>query len=272
MTVIVTLISKHCTVHATDSLITCVGQDGDREILEAEQTKIVPIHKFRGAIAYWGLAQTSDGWSTYDWLDQQARTKAAEFDYPEDFARYLTDSLNAELAKMRFQYPIESGIGIHFTAYEHINDYWIPELFVLSNFSDPTYSGLHREVLLSRQTTNVMLRTEPQPEHSGEFYRLLVHGYLQSNGMLLYNNGDPLMFSPTASVILEQMELAKRRNKLVDSDDVATYRKMARMPIEIVAEIQRQLYRSGTRLVGGKIHDYSITPNGIPGSDSGDAS
>jgi hypothetical protein len=34
----------------------------------------------------------------------------------------------------------ERGLGLHFTAYEHIDGYWIPELFQLRNWTDESYS------------------------------------------------------------------------------------------------------------------------------------
>ncbi len=37
---------------------------------------------------------------------------------------------------------------------------------------------------------------------------------------------------------------------------------LARRPVEVVSEIQRDFCQAGRRTVGGKIHDLAITPGG----------
>ena len=65
------------------------------------------------------------------------------------------------------------------------------------------------------------------------------------------------------------IELAGRRH-LAGPDDLATYRSLARKPIEIVSEIQEEFGILGTQAVGGLIHNLAITPDGQYSSDSGD--
>ena len=48
---------------------------------------------------------------------------------------------------------IDSGIGIHFTAYENIKGNLIPELFLIKNFKDPKYNSLYPDgIRLYRNT------------------------------------------------------------------------------------------------------------------------
>ena len=270
MTVIVTLITRYCTVHASDSFITELQPDGTCLIREAERTKIVPVEGFHGAMAYWGVAKIPSRWSTYDWLAKQAG-RACDFRHPEDFANHMADELNKRFSKLPVERKIDLGIGIHFTAYEYVQDHWIPELFVLSNFSDPTYQELHKEgVIVNRQTYNTISQTKPRPEHREAEFRLRVRTHLQDGEILIYNNGDPLMFNPAADALFQQISEIRKRGSLKAMDDVSTYRKIAKIPIKMVSKVQRELYRSEFRVVGGKIHDLSITPHGEYFSDSGD--
>src|ERR1700690_2642988 len=107
MTVIATLITRHCTVHATDSFITRLKADGNREVLESQQSKIVTVRQFRGMMSYWGLATFDQySWSTYEWLGRQA---TGTFDSADKFAYHIADELNKALSSMDFRDPTESG-------------------------------------------------------------------------------------------------------------------------------------------------------------------
>lgn len=271
MTVIVTVISRHCTAHATDSFITCSMADGTLEVCEEQQTKIVPVKHFRGAMTYWGLAKDCDGsWSTLEWLQAMSR-EARDYKEPEKFAIHMRDSLNLALSQLSFNYPLHRAIGIHFTAYEWIDNRWIPELFVLSNYRDPRYNALHEAgVLLNRQTYNVAFKCAPAPEHGEPTYRIKVHEYLAEGRLLLYNNGDPAMFNPVAEAMLEQFKVLAERGELARPEETKTYRQIARLPVEVMSQIQRDFAKDGKRRIGGKPHDISITPEGIFESDTGD--
>jgi hypothetical protein len=50
VTVVATLITKACTVHASDSLITTTQPNGDIQLEEWEASKIIPVRPFRGAM------------------------------------------------------------------------------------------------------------------------------------------------------------------------------------------------------------------------------
>ncbi|MCD4685535.1 MAG: hypothetical protein K8S97_06335 [Anaerolineae bacterium] len=271
MTVIVTLIGRDCTVHATDSLITQMQPDGTREVIEAVQPKMRPVRHFRGAISYWGLACVNSQWSTVDWLDKHIPA-ACRFDEPERFVEHLTDILNQDLEHLHVQGELNKGIGFHFTAYEYVDGYWIPELFSFSNYADPTYSALHSQgVVWSRQAFNTAYGGQHQRVHREQSYRMRVRDFLNANGYLIFNNGDPFMFNVAAASLQSQLRKALERKVAKQLENASEYRRFARFPIEIVANMQREFYLSGQSVVGGKIHDLSITSSGEYESDSGDA-
>lgn len=270
MTVISTVISRLCTVHATDSFLTRSGPGGGVEPEECEQSKIVRVPHFRGAISYWGLAENGN-WSTFDWLRQQAG-RAQHFSSPEDFAANLASGLNGQLQCMKFATPTDSGIGLHLTAYERIDDYWIPELFLISNWTDPSYQSVHPEVSVSRETYHIAFQCPPRPEHRERELRLAVHQFLQGGQILMYNNGDPVLFNVVANALFGVFRELARRRILKSRDSIELCRSMAKRPVQIVSDLQRDFCREDFRVVGGKIHDLAITPDGQPSSTSGDAS
>jgi hypothetical protein len=216
MTVISAVITRYCTVHASDSLITKRKGGGSYEPDEWERSKIIPVHRWRGAMSYWGLA-THDkyGWSTVDWLQDQVKSAGQESS-AEEFAQRLANRLNEAISRMRFDDPVDSGIGIHFTVYEYVENYWIPELFLISNWVDTSYQAVSPTgVGLSRETYWAIAKEFPRPEHREAQYRVKVHEYLHQPGsMIVYNNGDPRMFNTAASAIFGMFGELQRRGKL----------------------------------------------------------
>jgi hypothetical protein len=270
MTVISAVISRFCTAHASDSLITERQPDGSYRPTEYRRAKIIAVRQWRGAMAYWGLA-TYGPWSTFDWLRDLA-TSASNFSSPQDFAYSIMGRLNTELSGMRFQIPTNGGLGIHFTAYEHVNDYWIPELFLISNWTDPSYSAVRPAGFgVSRETYHTIANEPSREEHASTSIRLQVHAFLQEGKMLIYNNGDPLLFRPAANSVSAMLSEIARRGHLKAPEDIETYRSIARRPIEVVANAQLDFYKPGARIVGGKLHDLAITPDGLYSSSTGDA-
>lgn len=174
---------------------------------------------------------------------------------------------------MTFAKPVQAGIGIHFTAYEYIDGYWIPELFLVSNWADPSYQSLRPGgVGVSRETYHTIADVAPKQEHRQVQFRLQVHRHLhQRSGMLIYNNGDPVMFNSAANAVPGMFKALARRGKLIEPGKIETYLAMARRPIEVVAKAQLNFCREGARVVGGRPHDLAITPNGEYLSTTGDA-
>lgn len=272
MSVVSVVITRHCTVHASDSFITKQVDRHSYEPIEKEQSKIAKVPHWRGVLSYWGLASYSDGeFSTFRWLEGKA-DRAGDFSTAEEFAQGLAADFTKEIHKVKFAKPTDAGIGIHFTAYEHISDLWVPELFLISNWEDTSYKSIHNEGLrVSRETFHAAFDKNPEPNHREPEYRLAVQKVLHEGRFLMFNNGDPELFNLAAKGLLSMFKELAARGSLHDPDNMETYRSIARRPIEVVANAQRDFCRAGARIVGGKPHDLAITPNGEYSSTTGDA-
>lgn len=271
MSVITTLITKFCTVHATDSLLSKRHPNGTVEHTEWEQSKIIRLERWRGAMSYCGLATCDDyGWSTYDWLNSQILSED-NIATPEDFAKRLKDNLNHEIGKMKFDEPIKAGIGIHLSVYEYVEERWIPEMFLLSNWTDPTYSTISpKGVVITRRTYRQMIEGRNHKTTNSLEQRLEVNRFLQDGYFLIFNNGDPLMFNTAADVILRALRIAIERKKTKDLSDIDVWLAIARRPIEVISEVQHDFYQEDSRIVGGTPHVLAVKPNGEYISTTGD--
>jgi hypothetical protein len=271
MTVISTIISGYCTAHASDSFLTQPRSDGNYEVRDSQTSKILCVRRWAGIISYWGLsAKPEFKWSAVNWL--QARiTQSDQFTTAEDFARDLGSRLNHELSKMTYVTPTERGIGIHFTAYELVDGYSIPELFAITNFIDTTYQAIRPEgINVTRETYGLAFDVSDRGPQDGEASRRHeVRKYIQ-NVPLLYNNGDPGMFNQASGAILDMLRLARERGVLRVPTETRAHRDIVTWPIKIVSGVQRDFLQQGQRLVGGKPHNLSVTPNGTYESDTGD--
>jgi hypothetical protein len=159
-------------------------------------------------------------WCTHDWLHDLAK-RCANRSSPELIADKAVEELNSKLGTISSRESRNRGIGIHFTAYEHIQDYWIPELFLITNYSDTSYQNLHPNgVRVSREAYHTHNKEEPRQEHRVESFRLSVHNALQSGEILCYNNGDPEMFNSMMNTMINAVRIAKRRDKLRDPSDI----------------------------------------------------
>lgn len=271
MTVISAVISRHCTAQASDSLLVGVELGGKRKPVEYEQTKIVTVRPFWGALAYWGLATYPYGsWSTHDWLKVQV-ADAGKHGSAEDFAEHLRRGLNTEIPRMRFEHPTHSGIGIHFTAYERVSDYSIPELFQITNWANSQYTEVFPDGFrLKRETFSTATKQESRPEHRSKECRLQVYEYLKGGGLFIYNNGDPVMFNNASAAIFNGLRSLSQRGPLALGSNVKRHLALARRPIEFVGELQRDFLSEEDRKVGGKPHDLAVTPSGEYFSTTGD--
>jgi hypothetical protein len=268
VTVISTLLSNHGTAHATDSLITKQSKDGTSKPIEFTRSKIISVVHFKGAMSYWGLAKYGT-WLMYGFL-QSLAARARNYHSPEPFAQYVADELTKQLKGFKIKKERDSGIGIHFTAYEHISGYWIPELFLIGNWTDPSYTAVHAAGLtVSRETYHTIAKVPPHTIHGEEQFRLQVHDFLMQHDLLFFNNGDPSMFNPPANAILNMIRIAKERGVLIEMSP-KTWCAIARRPIEVVRHIQSDFYRPNTRLVGGALHDLFVSPDGTYYSTTGD--
>ncbi len=140
MTAISSVISTYCIAISTDSFITVYDEKTDKnKIIVKQGPKIVKIEKLSAAFSYWGLAAESEcsDWTTYKWLCEIAQ-KSKDYNSLSDYAEFVKTELDKTLTNLRISKK-SSGIGIHLIGYENINCYKIPELFLISNFTNPTY-------------------------------------------------------------------------------------------------------------------------------------
>ncbi|MFA5877649.1 MAG: hypothetical protein WC880_04825 [Candidatus Paceibacterota bacterium] len=266
MTVISLVISGICTAHASDSFIV-VDSNNALRVRETRRTKIVPVTHFRGAMAYWGLAEIGT-WNTFQWLSREANHAHRTFASAEEFAHHIADGLQRKISSTRFHDPLNTRIGVHFTAYEQIRGFWIPELFYISN-CDPPYELVHSEVKASRRSFFTISGENDLGRHGEVEYRLAVRTFLQDR-MLIFNNGDPLMFNQIGNAIRNSIAIIQQRHEEIRPDQINHYLELARLPVQVVSSIQRSFMRRDARRVGGKPHDLAIQPNGLYSSTTGD--
>lgn len=271
MTVISTLLTKHCTVHCTDSFITARKLNGDGfDYKDTQKSKIIAVEKYRGSMSYYHLAlmpADKPEWNTFEFLEKQAlsETKPAT---AEEFARNLKKELDkhaikyCKLAKM--------GIGIHFTAYEEVNGYQIPEMFYISNIKgiDPKtgyYDGFNEEFSVGRHSFfTITGETIPvAEEHRNPEFRMAVKAHLDFGHLIWFNNGDPLMFNQSANALATMSMILSARHMLNDRiNPVDFYTELALQPVKIVSKVQSEFCKKDMAVVGGKCHQLTITPTG----------
>ena len=161
---------------------------------------------------------------------------------------------------------------MHFSAYERIDGYWVPELFHIRNWEKETYSAVQEGIIVTRETYGASQGTRDRSEADGDpVQRLVVHKALQDGLMFIFNNGDPLLFNPFASSVFSAMQEIRRRGYLRNPSDAQTHLALVRRPIEIVSRLLSDFAQKGMRVVGGKAHDLAIAPTGDVESTTGDA-
>jgi hypothetical protein len=263
MTVISAIISKECVAIASDSLITQLDKNTFSKPYEYKKPKLVYYHHLKCCASYWGLA-FNNNWDTYDWLES-LKKEIGRYQTLEAFANYMKTSLEEHLKRMpNSSDPRYGGIGIHLIGYEYIDGAWIPELFFITNYAGTNYNEL-RPLGLSRETFGTIKKYNPDfvngiSDFTSE--RVKVQEHLNNNHILIYNNGDPLMFNPAFNTIFGLIKEGQRRNTSKSKNNIEIYRLMVRRPIEIVKTIQKDFYRENQILVGGKIHDFVFDQNG----------
>jgi len=272
MTVIATVITRHYTALASDSFITVARQDGTREVVEDQPSRLIRVPAWRGAMVYWGLARLGADWNTKQWLETQA-TCASGCTSAEDYAVSLARNLTQELGQRTFRRPTDSGLGIHFTAYEYVDGYWIPELFLLSNWTDASYTAVRPTGFLMTRETYATLQNLPDrpPEQREPHNRRAVHSALhQSPLMFRFNNGDPALFNPIGDSVLNTFSTLYSRGHVHDSTSAQTHLSLVRRPIDVVSRLLADIAEPGSRVIGGRPHDLAISPTGEYESTTGD--
>lgn len=266
MTAISALVSKKWISVATDSLLTETRKGQDARHVEFRKTKIVPIIKFKASAAYWGLAKVGE-WRTYDFLKRIA-AEADNHENLEVFADYLCSELRKKLIKINCDNPVDKGIGIHLAGFEKINGQLLPELFLITNFTNTSYKDIG-ELSVTRNLYKNLDDSYKAGEKLLDDQRRKVKLFLDNGGMFIFNNGDPEMFNPAANAISEIFKSAKRRNVLIE-ESLKQYLLLASLPIEIIKNAQKNLLEKKHIRVGGQIHNLLITNMGERISTSGD--
>lgn len=110
MTVVATIVTRHHTAHASDSLLTVARPVGIVEVVEDEAPKLVRVPAWRGIIGYWGLAQHDPDWNTLQWLRAKAGL-AHQHASAAGFARHLSESLTVALQGRVFAVARDRGLG-----------------------------------------------------------------------------------------------------------------------------------------------------------------
>lgn len=266
MTVITTLFTNSCTVHASDSLLTTQQPDGSFKSHEFRESKIISVDRYRGAMSYFGLASYGN-FNTHDWLLGQRSNTISKT--AEKYAEFISTELTNTYRQLGILNNFNSGLGIHFSCYECIDGEYFPELFFITNYF--TVGKVNPEgFIYTRDTYKTLKKCAPDPSHRDKQYRMQVKKYINSAGLIWFNNGDSVLFNSAANAIFNAFMTLKSRGYLIQPFGPKECRNLARRPVEIVKNVQRDFCDSKKRLVGGKIHDLSITPNGQYESSTGD--
>lgn len=266
MTAISSLISKDWIATASDSLLTEIHpKTKEASFTEFRKSKIVPIRKFKAAAAYWGLAKVGH-WRTYDFLKKLA-ADADNFQTFESFAQNMRERLKEKIDSIKFNKPTDKGIGIHLIGYENFDNVQIPELFLICNYTDPSYEKVS-DLGISRNLYKTLPDDFKIEGISFEKQREKIIEFLNQNRLFIFNNGDPALFNPAANSIHKMFRTAIERQVL--KQDYNNYMKLASRPIEMIKTIQKDFFDKDYIRIGGKIHHLLITKRGDFLSDTGD--
>jgi len=272
MTVVAAIMTRHCTAHASDSLLTAARPGGLVEVVDDQAPKLLRVPVWRGVIGYWGYAGDESGDRTFDLLAAES-ARAARHKSAQAFAEHLAETLTSRLRACRFARPTDGGLGLHFTAYERVSDYWVPELFLVSNWTDESYSAVRPEGFAVTRETYATIRglAERSPEHGEPGRRREVHAaFHQQQLMLRFVNGDPVLFNPIANAMLECFVAMGARGELHDPESTKTHLALVRRPVELVGRLVSDFTAPGRRRVGGRPHDLAVSPGGTYESTTGD--
>ncbi|MBU0613720.1 hypothetical protein KJ766_00325 [Patescibacteria group bacterium] len=243
MTVISAMFSKLGIAVATDSMLSAIDENGDLTCIEWQQSKIVVVPKLKACISYWGFAGALKGlpkknkpvewiWRTYEWLQKESSNP--KFFQLEDFSKNILEKLDKQLQNIHLARPEQKGIGLHIAGLEKIDGYVIPELFLVSNYSDPSYQNI-KELGLSRNTYHTIFNVPPATDHSKKEYRFAVKDSLRDGRIITYNNGDPILFNLISSVIHSSFEIASKKKILRNLNTVEETVPIVKRPIEIIS-------------------------------------
>lgn len=267
MTAISNVFCRDFIACSCDSFLVKHGSAG-LERVDSRAQKLLPVRSRRAAISYWGFAGLTK-LKISEVLKQFAGESTAST--LEGFAEALRDKLNDIFAKHPGIPRTDRGIGVHLVGYERVDGLDVPELFLISNFKGITYDELYDHLGCSRRSYLTLSEDSGDDaylkKHGDPKYRRAVWDYLQTGDVICFNNGDPEMFSPVAGAISVAIRNAKRRGARLPG--MGWCRELAVSPIATVAQLQKAFFKDQYRLVGGKIQDLVILPDGQMLSDGG---
>ena len=259
MTAVAAILTRQATVHATDSLVTKPAGDGLSRELEGQASKTVPLPALRGAVSFWGRAWLGTT-TTQRWLANWAST-LPDGTEPEAAAGRLREALDAELDADADSTEQERGIGLHLTAYEKVRDLWVPELFQLTNYEDPTYRVVLPRIRLTRETAHTLLDLPKDEADGSEAQRLAVYERLGER-VPIYNNGSTVAYNTASRALWQMMDWLAHQGRLDIGNLERSLHGIARMPIEWVAAAEEALAGPGRSCVGGTVHSLLIRADG----------
>jgi hypothetical protein len=262
MTVISALLKLDLIVVSSDSIISSM-QNGKRIINpdSYRRPKFVSYPQLRCVAAYWGIANIKVDseivWETYDWLYSKGSLQS-QFDSLESFGQHLKDDLLSIFNKYNIK---NRGIGIHLSGFEDIDGSWVPEMFLISNYTSTDYQHLG-QLEYSRRT---YLDSYPDRDFDNipiNVQRIQYLADLRTGSYSLYNNGDPIMFNNYANAYQQAIKNAGHKGILKGGLNRDFYIEQAKNPIKQVALFQRKYYIKESIVVGGKIHAITMDSTG----------
>ena len=258
MTAISSVINRNCIAIASDSLITVyIKHSKSYKIIEYTKPKILRMEKYHAAASYWGLAKYGK-WDTFEFIKTLLRNSDRNIPLSK-LLKFVNKHLHLELERILPGNDLRKGIGIHVTGFENIDNIILPELYLISNFTDPTYSALKR-MSVAPQLYGKLLKNYYQNGLTRNEQRIRINKFLQTGNFFTYNNGDPVLFNNFAKSIFNSIKILNDR-KILGHVSSEVLRSIAKRPIEIIKRIQVDFCPQDRRLVGGKIHDLLITSN-----------
>jgi hypothetical protein len=263
MTVISTFVTHLGVIHATDSLITTLSSNGINNPITWRGKKLLKVPSMKGIMSYWGLARIdAQKWSTVNWLERQIHGSNS-FPDPETFAVHIATELQNEYRRLAIETDPRYGLGIHFSAYERINGNYDPELFLISNWGDTSYTSIKTNGFgATRETSANAFNMRENIGHPDSTMRLMFYKWLNHGNYLIFNNGDPILYNYSAKAMNKIVRVLIGRQVLRPPNRLRDFVNIAKFPVDTVSYIQRTLCRRGTQIVGGNTRYLSVDPNG----------
>jgi hypothetical protein len=268
MTVITNIIGRDFTVHVCDSLrsITLSNNDGIPEQTVGDfGPKTVKVSQFHGAISVFGLMKWFD-WEIIPLLEAEAQ-RAVQNNLKS--AAHFASRIHKLIQPLYQDFTLTKSLGLHFTAYELIDDMWVPELFYISNFrgirTNPViYAG--GPMIAHQRMTFFRLSNETRYDfqnHGKKENRLAVAESLEQGAVYLFQNGDPSLFELDHIPHLIALESEIPQN--LPPAEFCARLAMCKVQSIINLQLNREI---AERKVGGVCHCLIIRPNTIELFDS----